>query len=72
MRNDDVERRKELESMLQADEVPDCVMLESVIRMAYHYDGTPRDFQQLELREMLRLHPNFSLILKEGVGDGND
>jgi hypothetical protein len=47
-------------------------MLEAVIRAAFNFDNTPRDFKQSELREMLWLHPNFKLILKEGVGDGKD
>ena len=63
------ERRTHLTEVLNTGKISDSQMLEVVIRMAFHDDGTPRDFTQVGLRDTLERHPYFKLILKEGVDE---
>lgn len=61
-------RRKYLQnSLCDKSKITDSLLLEAVIRMAFHDDKTPRDFSPVELREMLLLHPQYDLIMEEGV-----
>lgn len=64
------ERRKILNDALTSGrKLTEDEAMEAVIRIVFHDDGTPRDFDKPHLRSIVEKHPYFQLLLDEGADE---
>lgn len=64
------QRREKIQQKLEGDnEIDSDLCLEALILLSFDNHGQPRNFPPLEVRNILKKHKFFKLILEEGFGD---